>query len=368
MKIQLNYADQLKEVNGTLCIKDKPIEVKPGWYAIPGFSKYAINKKFEVINLERDRVISVHRPYGNYPMVTVQRDGKEGATRVDLHRLVALAFMPIPDVDHGEEMQVDHVNGDRTDLRLDNLEWVSKTENYRRGRALNKKQDVKAFHVYIKRYRSTAVYDTIDDVHEVTGLSRELLQNLHDAENSYNDSEYVINIVSTSVTVAHKNPVFVEDGTDGTGFIVRSVQEASTITGVPRTSISESITTKSSQPDYPYIRGYRFYRVDERPEKCRRMTLGEALVARYIRLFDNKDKSQTLGYVLIDHKRNIILGHRSRNILVSLIDSGLFDRRNAYIYQVYKRFGTSDLSPLYESAIANFNGRAIEWNELDELE
>lgn len=146
------------------------------------------------------------------------------------------------------------------------------------------------------------------------------------------------------------------------------MQEASTITGVPRTSISESITTKSSQPDYPYIRGYRFYRVDERPEKCRRMTLGEALVARYIRLFDNKDKSQTLGYVLIDHKRNIILGHRSRNILVSLIDSGLFDRRNAYIYQVYKRFGTSDLSPLYESAIANFNGRAIEWNELDELE
>lgn len=45
---------------------------------------------------------------------------------MSVHRLVALAFLP---QDHPDRDQVNHKDGCRTNNRLDNLEWVSRSEN-----------------------------------------------------------------------------------------------------------------------------------------------------------------------------------------------------------------------------------------------
>jgi len=60
---------------------------------------------------------------GRYPRVSFMVEGSKHKQSV--HRLVALAFIPNP---NGFD-QVNHINGDRSDNRVENLEWCSGKTN-----------------------------------------------------------------------------------------------------------------------------------------------------------------------------------------------------------------------------------------------
>lgn len=62
-------------------------------------------------------------PRDGYVRFNFTRNGKRNT--MTLHRAVALAFLPNPE----NKPEVNHKNGDKTDNRAANLEWVTPSEN-----------------------------------------------------------------------------------------------------------------------------------------------------------------------------------------------------------------------------------------------
>lgn len=89
--------------------------------------RYEVSKTGEVINLVTGRVL---KPFDlfkkGYMAATLKAQDRNYKCLV--HRLVALRYLPPPP----RYMEVDHINGDRLDNRIENLCWATRQENVRR--------------------------------------------------------------------------------------------------------------------------------------------------------------------------------------------------------------------------------------------
>lgn len=70
----------------------------------------------------RERVLAV-ADSGGYDLVMLCKEGVR--TNFNVHRLVALAFIPNLE----SKRDVNHINGKKKDNRVDNLEWATPSEN-----------------------------------------------------------------------------------------------------------------------------------------------------------------------------------------------------------------------------------------------
>lgn len=97
-------------------------------------------KKIEIKNFENYLVSNMGRVMINGKLRKQQKT-HNGYYRVGLfdgekyknffvHRLVAYTFIGIP---KNDKYQIDHINGIKTDNRLENLEWVTQLENVNRA-------------------------------------------------------------------------------------------------------------------------------------------------------------------------------------------------------------------------------------------
>ena len=87
-------------------------------------SNYEILNEYPFTIRRKDNQYEVSESISHgYPRVII--NGKD----YNKHRLIALQFISNDDPEH--KTQVDHINHDRTDYHLNNLRWVTPSENYR---------------------------------------------------------------------------------------------------------------------------------------------------------------------------------------------------------------------------------------------
>lgn len=99
---------------------------------------YCVDELGNIYSVKRGKARRL-RPFLNsrgYPTVSLCVNGKESYKTV--HRLVATAFIPNRD----NLPQVNHINGDKTDNRIENLEWVTAGDNQRHAYATGLKVPV----------------------------------------------------------------------------------------------------------------------------------------------------------------------------------------------------------------------------------
>lgn len=58
-----------------------------------------------------------------------------------VHRLVAFAFIPLPDDSLFVKYEVDHIDGDKMNNRVENLRWVTSSENMKAYWALKRQKE-----------------------------------------------------------------------------------------------------------------------------------------------------------------------------------------------------------------------------------
>ena len=92
---------------------------------IEGYENYLIFEDGVVINSKSGREIKPCLSNMGYYIIGLSKDGKRNNFLI--HRLIALAYLPNPD----NKLFIDHINRNTKDNRIDNLRWVTRSENDR---------------------------------------------------------------------------------------------------------------------------------------------------------------------------------------------------------------------------------------------
>lgn len=129
-RIPINNEETISSfTTNKLMVFKKPLVIKNKYRIIPNFIMYAISRSGEIIETSNpDKVIVT--PDNNtspYKSIRLYNPEKSNFSNVKIHRLLAMAWLPEK---HGyDRCFVNHIDGNKENFSLNNLEWVTPQEN-----------------------------------------------------------------------------------------------------------------------------------------------------------------------------------------------------------------------------------------------
>lgn len=133
------------------------------WKEIKGFSNYEVSNEGVIRNKETKQTIQPHKTTSGYHTLKLYRDNKPYTRQV--HRLVAATYLGDSDLD------VNHIDGNKTNNNINNLEYVTKSDNMKHAYKLGLIKPYKHKPTHTKEVCCITLNKTYDSVHEA---SREL--------------------------------------------------------------------------------------------------------------------------------------------------------------------------------------------------
>jgi hypothetical protein len=94
------------------------------WRSVEGYEdRYAVSNLGRIKNVRHGNILSPGKNEKGYLYIVLYKDGKSSPKRV--HRIVASAFLG------KSSLEINHKDGDKTNNRVDNLEYCTHSQNIR---------------------------------------------------------------------------------------------------------------------------------------------------------------------------------------------------------------------------------------------
>ena len=118
-----------------------------------------------------EKILKLISDGSGYLYVSLSKDGKKKNPKV--HRLVAESFIPNPD----NLPQVNHIDEDKSNNRVDNLEWVTSLDNLNHSNVIEKGHSSRRKKVIQKSFdgRVIAIYTSITEAVKEIGVGNHSL-------------------------------------------------------------------------------------------------------------------------------------------------------------------------------------------------
>lgn len=146
----------------------------PGFYYIPNLTRYAISKDGILVHVPTRRFPNPSTHARGYVYYWVMPDVKtKKGTTIGRHRLLGMTFLPnSPFVD---VLEVNHLDGVPGNDKLENLEWVSRSDNAKHAFKNNLRTDNKAVVVTDHNTGETTKFFSVHECERALGLTRSVV-------------------------------------------------------------------------------------------------------------------------------------------------------------------------------------------------
>lgn len=160
------------------------VEVLPNetFVVIQGFENYCISNFGRILSYagKYPRMLSPQKDAMGYSHYRLYNRTEEGEVNVQLfkgHRLVAMYFVPRPKVNDSSILEVNHIDGDKSNNHVTNLEWVTRSENLKHAIKIGLKTK---FHIQSPNRRPVEIfkdgislgqYDSVTDAAAFIGMA-----------------------------------------------------------------------------------------------------------------------------------------------------------------------------------------------------